>query len=233
MTTLKKILSLILVICMLACVFSLTACGGKNKGNEGENNNETEGNNGGNSGNEATTKTFTVTVLDGDNNPVEGVKLILTDNKTYPSVTTGNDGKASAEFADGSTVSVMVATVPSGYVKPTATSGVYHGAFAKNSTELTLRVEKERDNKVEYTVKVVDQNGDAVVGISVQLCYNGICAPAVATNADGEITTKLAADTVVDVKLYAIDGYTLPAANANGYHATSGETEIIIEITKN
>ena len=204
MTALKKILSLVLVICMLAAVCSLTACGGKDNNDDvsNDNNNDNGGNN-----NVTTDKTYTVTVLDGENTPVEGVKLVVTDGKSYPTATTDKEGKASVQLPADVTVSVMVTSVPNGYVKPEKVSGVYHGVFAKNSTEFTLKVEKEVDNKVEYTVRVVDQNGDAVVGMSIQLCPNGVClAEKFVTNENGEITVKLTPGSAVDVKLEGLEG---------------------------
>ena len=220
---------------MIVSVLSLTACGGDDENDNNTDNTNTDNTNTDNTNgdNTATDKTYTVTVLDGDNNPVAGVKLVITDEKTYPNVTTDATGKASVQLpADTTTVKVMVTSVPDGYVKPEKVSGVYHGVFASGATEFTLKVEKEASNKSTYTVKVVDQNGDAVVGINVQLCYNGICAAAVPTDENGEITAQLAAGTAVDVKLYDINGYILPTANANGYHASSSETDIEIVITK-
>ena len=108
-----------------------------------------------------TDKTYTVTILDSDNNSVEGVKLIISDGETYLTATTGMDGKVSVVLPE-STVSVMITAVPSGYLKPERVSGVYHGVFAQGSTELTITIEKETSNTVTYTVKVIDQNGKAV-----------------------------------------------------------------------
>ena len=232
--TLKKIISIILVICMLGCFLSLTACN-KDENKNNENNENNENSNNGDNGNVSTDKTYTVTVLDGENNPVEGVKLIVTDNKAFPNATTDKDGKASVTLA-GSSASVMILSVPKGYVKPESTiAGGFHGTFAKDSTELTLKVEKEASNKATYTVKVVDQNGDAVVGIDVQLCYNRICAASVKTDENGEMTSELNAGTVVDVKLYEKDGYTLPAYVKDSYHAVieGGETSVTVVVTKN
>ena len=229
--TFKKILSLILACCMLLAVLSLTSCGDK-----GNDNNDNDGNtNVGGETNE-NVKAYTVTVLDGDNNPVEGVKLVITNEETYPTATTNASGKASVEFPEGTIVKVMVTTVPSGYLKPEKISGVYHGVFANGSTELTIMLEKEASNTVTYTVKVVDQNGDAVEGLQIQLCPDGVClADQFITNANGEISKDLAPGKKIDVKLYDLSGYTLPAANDHGYHAVieAGETEITITITKN
>ena len=234
MTVFKKILSLVLVICMFATVLTFTACGDKDK-NEGTNNENNETNNGGNE-NVTTDKTYTVTVLDGENTPVEGVKLVITDGKSYPTATTDKDGKASVQLPEATTVSVMVTSVPDGYVKPEKVSGVYHGVFASGSTEFTLKVEKEKDNKVSYTVKVLDQDGNAVVGMSIQLCPGGVClAEKFVTDANGEITVKLNAGYTVDVKLEGLEGYTLPTPVKDSYHAVieSGETEVTVTVTKN
>ena len=232
MTAFKKILSLVLFICMFATVLTFTACN-KDK-NEGTNDENNETNNGGNE-NVTTDKTYTVTVLDGENTPVVGVKLVITDGNSYPTATTDKDGKASVQLPEATTVSVMVTSVPNGYVKPEKVSGVYHGVFASGATEFTLTVEKEKDNKVAYTVKVVDQNGDAVEGMSIQLCPNGVClAEKFVTDANGEITVKLNAGYSVDVKLEGLDGYVLPAPIKDSYHAViaAGETEVTVTVTK-
>ena len=225
----KKMISIVL---LLAMVLSLAACGGKDNNDDVSNDNN---DNGGNN-NVTTDSTYTVTVLDGDNNPVEGVKLVITDEKTYPTATTDKDGKASVQLPAGAKVSVMVTSVPNGYVKPEKVSGVYHGVFASGATELALKVEKEADNKIEYTVKVVDQNGDAVVGMPIQLCPNGVClAEKFVTDANGEITVKLNPGYSVDVKLEGLEGYTLPVTVKESYHAViaSGETEVTVTVIKN
>lgn len=231
MTTFKKIISLLLVVCMLATVMSLTACGNKDKNDKGDDkNNETPGGN----ENVSTDKTYTVTVVDEDNNPIEGVKLVITDTKTYPTATTGKDGKASAQLPEG-TISVMVTSVPDGYEKPEKVSGVYHGVFASGSTELGITLKKEATNKVTYTVKVVDQNGDPVADISIQLCPGGVClANNFVTDENGEITAEITPAEYVSVQLQEHDGYVLPATVDGSYHGVigSGETEITITITK-
>lgn len=226
MNTLKKILSLLLIICMITAVLSFTACS-KDNGEDKPNTNE-------NNTNTSTDKTYTVIIVDGDKAPVEGVKLAFTDGTKFEIATTGADGKASAKLPEG-TISVMITSVPKGYEKPKAVSGSYHGVFAKDATELTVTVAKEASNKVTYTVKVVDNNNDPVVGISVQLCYNGTCAAAVATDENGEMKAELTPGTTVDVMLHEIDGYTLPTPVNGDYHAVieAGETEITVTVTKN
>ena len=231
----KKLLSIILVCCMLMTVLSFTACGNKNNGNDDNKTNEGGDNNDTNN-NQTTDKTYTVTILDGDKNPVEGVKLTITDGKSFPTATTDANGKASVQLPEAK-VSVMVTSgIPEGYEKPEKVSGVYHGVFKTGSTELTITLKKVETNTVTYTVKVIDQNGDAVEGMQVQLCPDGVClADQFKTGANGEISKELTPGKTIDVKLYELDGYTLPAPLSNGYHAVinAGETEVTITVTKN
>ena len=225
----KKIIGLLLVVCMIVCALSLTACN-KNKDNTGDN----TGN--GTDNTQNTDKTYTVTIVDGDNSPVEGVKIVITDGKTFPQTTTDASGKASAKLPEG-TVSVMVTSTPDGYEKPEKISGAYHGVFASGSTELTITLEKAATGKADYTVTVVDQNGDAVVGAEVQLCPGGVClANNFTTDENGEISVEITPGKVVNVKLVSLPGgYTPPAADESGYHASidAGQTEITVTVTKN
>ena len=219
---------------MLMTVLSFTACGNKNNGNDDDKTNEGGNNDNNTTDNQTTYKTYTVTILDGDKNPVEGVKLTFTDGKTYPSATTDANGKASVQLPEAK-ISVMVTSVPNGYEKPEKVSGVYHGVFKTDSTELTISLKKAETNTVTYTVRVIDQNGDAVEGMQIQLCPDGVClADQFITGANGEISKELTPGKTVDVKLYALDGYTLPSPLSNGYHAVinAGETEVTITVTK-
>ena len=229
MKTFKKIISLLLVVCMMISVLSLVAC---SKDDKDDNNNDDKND-------KTTNKTYTVTILDGDNNPVEGAKVIFTDGNnhfTQPITTDANGKVATTELADG-TISVMLSSVPDGYEKPAKVSGPYHGVFASESTELTIKVEKEASGKVTYTITVVDQRGDAVEGMEIQLCPGGVClAQNYTTDEFGEITVEIKPGEEVHIKLLTeLTGYTLPAVDGSGYHAAipADETEIEIEITKN
>ena len=237
MKNFKRIITLLLAVCMIVSVFALTSCGGGDNGNSGNNN---SGNtNGGNSGS-SNKKTYIVTIVDGDNNPVEDAKVIFTDGTNFtPPVETDANGKASAELGEG-TICVMLSKIPDGYEKPEKISapyaGSYHGIFASGSNNLTIELEKKASGKVEYTITILDNNGNAVVGMEVQLCPGGVClAQNYFTNEDGEITVEIAPGEEVHIKLHNLAGYTLPATDADGYHAVieADETEIEIEIIKN
>jgi hypothetical protein len=226
------LISLCVVLIAATVITSVVLLNNKDNGNNGGNNGNQ--NNGGNN-NTNTNKTYTVTIVDGDNNPVKDAKVIFTDGSTFTQpVATDANGKASTQLPEG-TISVMISTIPDGYEKPEKVSGPYHGVFASNSTELTIEVEKKASEKVEYTITVIDTNGDAVVGMEVQICPGGVClAQNYFTNEDGEITVEIAPGNEVHLKLHDLAGYTLPEADG-GYHAVieADETEIVIEIIKN
>ena len=183
-----------------------------------------------------TAKTYTVTIVDENNTPVEGVRVILTNGTTFtPAVSTDANGKASAEF-DEENIVVMILNVPEGYEKPDKVDGTtYHGVFASDSNELTIQLEKKVTNKVAYTLTIVDDNGDAVEGMEIQLSPGRIwISTPFLTNENGQITVEITPDYDVYVRLFALDGYTLPEADEDGYHAIipAGETCIEIEVTK-
>ena len=220
MKALKKILALMLVICMLASVLAFTSC---KKDDEPDDTNSTD-----NTGN-TSENTYTITVLDGANNPVSGVTVMV--EPMYKPYTSDANGKISFE-ADAANLKAMILSSPDGY---SHSSDIV--SFKSGSKELTLTVKKDADSKVTYTVKVVDQNGDPVVGAEVQLCYkDSVCLVGVNTDENGEMTNKLDAGYEVLVKLVTLpDGYTAPTPDASGYHATiaANKTAITIEVTKN
>ncbi len=221
MKSFKKIISLILLSCVLFSVIALTSCDNEKTDDNGDNpQNPTSGN------------TYTVTVVDQDNNPISDVNLMISDSSTiFINGKTGSDGKFSTE-TDGTNLSVMIVNVPSGYTKP-------EGLISFNGEkQLTVTVTKKTEVKVTYSVKVVDQDGNAVEGVSIQLCPNGTCLPdSFTTDSNGTITKDMTPDLPVDVKIITVpDGYSKPEPlDANGYHAkiATGETQVTITITKN
>ena len=223
MTMLKKILIIALVFCMAASMLALTSCN-KDKG-DNTNNGENSGND--NTNNTPTGETYTITVVDGANNPVAGVK-VMTDPgfKTY---TSDAQGKITFE-SDKTGIKVAVLSAPEGYEYSSDAI-----SFKSGSKELTIKVTKAQDERVTYTVTVVDQNGDAVVGAGVQLCYNGVCLPAVNTDDNGTITNLIKDGYEVSVLITVPNGYSEPTPVSGTYHAVipEGQTEITITVTKN
>ncbi len=229
MNTTKRILSVLLVACMLVSALALTACSGS--GDKEDTTTASKENDGTQAS--ASENAYTVTILDDENNPISGVTLMISDYvNVFETLVTDQNGKCSLNTADNANLSVIITEVPDGYQKPKTEAAAFGSKKA-----LTLTVSKETDNKVTYTVTIVDQDGNAVQGVELQLCPNGTClSDQFITDADGKITKDMAPDQPVDVKVVNVpDGYSKPEALANGYHAKieAGQTEITVTITKN
>ena len=231
MKAFKKIIALVLVFCMCASVLALTSCGGDND-NSTDNNNTTN-----NTTNNDNKKSYTITVVDGDNNPVSGVQLTVNhkDNgkEAFAPLTTDTNGKATIA-SESDYIKVMI-TKAEGYVKPAATiDNLYHGQCANGSTELKLTVTKVVSEKVAHSVTVIDNEGNPIANVSLQMCPDGKCIPT-ATNAEGKAVLEFTPADKVAVKILSAEGYILPIADGDGYHAymTNGTTEITITLTKN
>lgn len=111
--------------------------------------------------------TYSIIVKDANGDPVSGATLVMvkvTNGVEVPDPTskktTDENGKASFEVKDA-TWKVKVEKVPAncGYILPTTTF-----SFTDKAATVTISLMPK------YTVKVVDQNGDAVTGASVQMC---------------------------------------------------------------
>ncbi len=223
MKSIKKIISLVLLSCVMFTVIALTSC---NNGNTGDTETPKD---------PVSNNTYTVNVVDQDNKPVSGVAVIF--DPGFASKTSDANGKITLE-SEASDLKFMITTVPEGYTKPEAVGGtMYHGIFG-DKKEITVTLQKKSTEKVTYSVIVVDQNGNAVEGVSIQLCPNGTCLPdSFVTDANGTITRDMESGLPVDVKITEVpSGYTKPeATDAAGYHAKieAGETQITVTITKN
>lgn len=81
------------------------------------------------------------------------------------------------------------------------------------------------DGKVTYTVKVVDEQGNGVAGVMVQLCLDS-CIPAV-TDATGVATWKVAEAAYQASFVSVPAGY---AQDANKYDFASGTYELTLTL---
>ncbi len=225
MKSLKKILSVILLACMLVGVLALTGC-------KEEEPPVTPGDGGGSDGDSG----YVVTVVDTDGKPIAGVKLMLTNSKdVLHNYETDSDGKVSADIT-GEGLGVVIVNPTSGYIKPEAVSGLFHAVFAEGSKQVTITLEKEASmTKTAYTITIKDQNGEAVEGVTLQLCYGGSCYPTPATDKNGKTTIELADPSGVNLKILSVpSGYKKPEATINGeYHLTIADgvttAEFVIE----
>lgn len=88
------------------------------------------------------------------------------------------------------------------------------------------------DSKVTYTITVVDQDGNAVAGVEVQMCdVNGICLLPVVTNENG-IATFEQDEAVYYVTIPSCpEGYTADSTVKHNFD--EGSTEMTVTITKN
>ena len=223
---LKKIISMLLALTLVFTLgVALVSC------TDDSGNNDNAGNN--NGGDDTDVKeTYVVTVKDSDGNAVAGVevsmiKVTSTTEMPYPGAKkeTAEDGKASFEVKQG-TWKVAVEDVPTGYVLP-------EGNFAFTDKAVTITIEALPT----YTIKVVDQDGNAVVGAKVQMCKKGESGVCVAyrnpTDEKGESSIRVDEGSYEAQVTSVPDGYAKP----DGYFdfegsAVTGYT-VIIEVTKN
>ena len=202
---------------MLSALTLFTACntgggeggGGSTPGGSGE---------GGGNGGGGTTPTgtdYTVTVLDPDGNALAGVTLKFTYGKNETDVlTTGADGKATAN----------IDTLSDVYVELVSHDG-YGSPFSK-------KADRRFDGVTEKTVKLtrlatviaVDESGNALAGVSIQICHSQCLLPKT-SGEDGKVSASLPADYEGDIKFTVTavpEGYDVPEA-ADG---TNGENQV-------
>lgn len=226
MTTFKKILVLVLALCMMTSMFALTSCKKDNDTDNQDNNNP--GNNAGNNP-PASENVYTITVVDKSGNPVAGVAVTV--SPTFSSYTSDANGKITFE-SDSNQIQAMVTSSPDGYQHDTNIV-----SFPSGSKELTLTVTKIADSKVNYTIKVVDDEGNPVPDVLLQICYGTICLDSTfVTDSNGEITVSITSGYKVYVKIRGIpSGYTEGELNEDNYHLTIPEnvTNGTLVLTKN
>lgn len=186
----------------------------------------------GNGGNETTTaptepgeKTYTVHTVDQNGDPVGSV--ILQFGIEFQSSTlaiSGADGIAS--ITTGANVqNVTVSSVPDGYTCDETTVSF------DGSTDLTIVFTAEDNGgstNVSYTITVVDQNGNGVPGVVVQLCDAESCKLPVSTDENG-VAVCQCPESEYHVALNTIpEGY---SSDVLEFYFDSGSRELTITIT--
>lgn len=222
-------------ICVVVAVILLIVLLPGNNSGDGGNNDD--GNNGDGSGNvdpqPETDVTYSVTVVDQDGNPVKGAMVYFYGNGSGIDVPfpTNKDGVASYK-TDKGVASVSLFTLPTGYeyVK----LGQKQNLDSDNKLTITVTKKAEENTGVSYTIRVVDQNGDAVVGAMVQMCSDS-CFPFDPTDENGESVSIRKLDDFKAQIISLPDGYT---DITNGeYQLFSGDAEsgftVTIVVTKN
>ena len=209
----KKILSLILVLVMM---LSIVACGGKDKTPDTNDDQQ--------QGTTDTKVTYVVTVVDTDGNAVEGAVVSFTTKGGSPiPFPTDSEGKASYKTAKELTAAVTA--VPSGYEYAKINQKIDFDKDGKATITLTKKAEE-----APYVIKVVDQNGNAVEGVIVQMCDDaGLCLIPTATNEEGIATYKYQEGNFHVLINTLVDGYTVDDMSV--YYYITGR-EVTITITK-
>ncbi len=243
----KKIVLLLLTIALsLSSLLALASCGGGSKDCK----EHVDADNNGKCDNcDASVEkkfTYTVTFKDQKGEPISGVKMTISDmniaatSSVFADKETDENGKATLELdAENKDLGIMIKSVPSDCTKPATVSGIYHALFG-SKTDIEVVLNREIVEMTKYTVKIVDQNGDAVKDVTFQICHGENCFPCPdATNASGEASMEFASSIASEslmVKILSVpDGYAKPAGDADGYHASFGanESTVTITITKN
>lgn len=196
---LKKLLSMILVLSMILTLsISLVSCGGDDN---------TDNGNGENNGDNSETPvkvTYTVTVVDQNGDPVKDVMINF-----YPKGGTSffyltNKEGATDAYRTDKEVTVSVGNIPEGYTYDNLGN---KQSFDKDGN-LVITVNKVQG--VLYTIRLVDQNGNPVVGAGVQMCIpGGSCVPFDnLTDADG-VATKTMIENSFKAQITSLpEGYT-------------------------
>ena len=189
----KKIFALMLVLSLAFCM--IVSCGGSGEGggesggseggSEGGSGNEGgSGSEGGSEGGSEVTKyEYMVQVTDQNSAPVANASVvIMKDGNFVTTVKTGADGYAKAELEDGTYTATLMGS-------SAFTATVNQASFTDRVASFSV-VTKEAEKTVTYTVIVVDQNGDAVVGVKLQACLEA-CRSMPDTDAEGKSVGEL------------------------------------------
>ena len=249
----SRILMLVLSVALVAVMaISLFACNEKCTEHTDENNdflcdncgetlpNPNDGNNNNNNNNVNDGKEdYTFTLKDSDLNPVQGATIRVNVN--------GADGEIKVTDANGTVVfrvektamlvMVEILEVPEDY-------DFTESIFRYENGEKSI-ISNTAEKKDTYVIKVVDQNGDAVEGVQVQLCFGDVCMVTKPfTNAQGTASYTVAgydpANAYASVNALP-DGYALKegeklnevgATDYTHYDDFNSNKEVVIEIVK-
>jgi hypothetical protein len=113
---------------------------------------------------------------------------------------------------------------------PGASSSEKPAPSSTTSEPTSSSTQKEEDPEPSHIVKVVDQDGNPVAGVYVQLCDNGSCYAPVVTNEEGIAEFFKPGITGAMTKVMKADGYTFSNEYTN---FAEGENTVTLTITKN
>ncbi len=222
----------VLVIAIILLIVLLPGSG-DNSGDGGNGDGGT-GDVGDNSGDkdENTKIAYTVTVVDQNGDPVSGAVIYF-----YPQggvdFPMGTKDNGTVSYTTDKQVKFSVYSLPDNYEYDDMSIKQSFGNDGKITVTVT-RNEPEITG-VSYTVRVVDQNDNPVVGASVQMCSDKGCIPLELTDENGESVKIIDADNFKAQIQSLPEGYT--DSTGGEYQEFSGDAEngftVIIKVTKN
>lgn len=159
----KKIISLILTVLMLASMsLCLFACGGDDT-TDGEK--------------PDSKVAYTVTAVDQDGNPIKGVKVTFSP-KGGTEIPFTTDEQGSATYKTDKAVTATVTSVPAGYE--------YDKLDEEQSFDKDGKLVITVSELAPFVILVIDQNDNPVPGVKVQICNDKTCLMAKTTDAEGK-----------------------------------------------
>ena len=218
----KKILALLLALSLIiGAMLSLGACGAP------DNTDDTDGTKGdGEQNGENNTEAgvdYTVTVVDVNGAPVEGIKLKMTyDGTETATLTTDANGKAGAKIDTLDDVLVEFVDLV-GYGSPQKKDR----KIVWGETEVTVTLLQM------YTVRVVDESGAALPDVVLQICHTS-CLEGV-SDENGEFEKYFNTDVQVKVLIREVpSGYAIPKAigtsDSGDVHAYFADGEYTVTV---
>ena len=226
----KRVLALVLTLCLALC---LCACGGEEKKETTAQTTQTT-----TAPTAAQTQpteaapidpvdegkaTYVITVVDNNGKAVVGAGVQLCKDTCLPGIT-NDQGTAEFKVVEDPEYKVSFMSVPEGYE---GVEDAYY--FEDGAYELTITltaIEGANDGKALYTVKVVDEGGNPVVGAGVQLCKD-TCLPAI-TDEDGIAEFRVVEDPEYKVSFMSVpEGF---SGAEEAYYFADGTYELVITL---
>lgn len=179
------------VALIIAIVLMIVLIPGANNGNDDKGNNPP-----------AETKVnYTITVVDQNGTPIKGVQVTFSPEGAME-IPFKTDANGVASYKTDKETKITVTSVPTGYEYAALNQAQ---SFDENG-KLTVTVTELPP----FVIRVVDQDGNAVAGVKVQMCSDaGSCRIPVTTDENGEATYKYE-EGVFHAQLTELpDGYTV------------------------
>ena len=166
---------------------------------------------------------YTVTVVDDNGNPVKDVVITFTpESGEFSMKVTKDEGKVTYEPAEKFTASIT--SVPKGYKNDAV--GKTLNFDEQGNVTVVINKEVTQVTKEDYVILVVDQDGNPIEGVYVQMCAD-VCLAPVLTGADGKASYNVAPDSYKAQLTYLPDGYTVDDVAAK-YEFVDGVATIVL-----